>query len=880
MSLALLPQRNQEPGRLVLTLDQEKAVEEAAIRYLKSNSLPFDKETFRRVAAIIGVDCLERGILLRGRDHLIGKESVRGLIRTGLEHRRQVEILGKEAVALERLWFPIACDFVGPLAARRDLLQEAGEQLRNFPLTPNVSAVDTLAAEYLARGQILTSWVNEVVASLPVEVYPEASVDLFPGLPEKAKVVRNGITSMAFRGNLSPALSIEEVRQICALDRGKIAQAFSREEILNVFLEPLEGEGLMLAEAGTYLQALIAQTRASFLRLLPQSSNFKTEQDLMAARDSFYKVFSPVLLLNHPALEEKILITSPDKAYPGGYHLWRDDLSVRIGDFRVPTTEGLMRASRLTQAKGYEGDRYNDAITAWRRFVDGQIREEETKKQLSETIARLQEELSRVEGNPEAPIPKSAYHIVYTAEQEARGWVTGTRKRVRWAQEFISRLRLRRERAEDYWQELREKHGDEIPESVPRPRWQLEEAERTLVERRRGVAASFETKFDNTCYELSKNFLLRYLCQKGTLKLDFQHGRLDREAVGSTLIALEGLRADILSGKSNLLSSVDLTLLLDYLKETIRIIEPDVPEEKDKAHKKDREYLADLSRLEARVARGMGEGASCRQLVKLLSVVGLERCILLLEKARYYQVKIPEAQKQYQEALSSPGLAAQDRAVSWPRKEAEFLLREARAGFIPEDLLEEKDLEKKAREISTISASFRSRHCLFPMIIPGEDELEVWVKKETGCKEANVGIAERILAKDAKKIDKKEERVWRYNLRRDKGHIKVLGYFLRSIESNRLWPLAEAKGLPRDRFWQICSARIRLVISLFDLASAGENLEVANREFEQLIRARYLAQLRIKLARDREELDDRERNNRPQNLLLGTMRNLGLLLRI
>lgn len=331
-----IPERPQHGG-FEFSVSQQKAINSLAISYLKNNNIDFNKDTLKAAFGVLGVDSLARGLAALGRNTLKPTESVRPLIRRGLEERDKIQEVATKVYQESKSELMMTESFyVGPLALPKGVFLRPERELQRFAITPDVSNSEKIAYLYQSRREMLPKIAEIAISTLPKEEYPQASIDNFPKMQEQAKIVRNMIASIIFRGNPSPVISIERLQQFSS--REDMKSVFPEEPPLELSKAIAESLNLPQEEIADYIRGLYTQVKEAFVTYAETGHPHMGHEEEEAKRDQLFRGFKNTLLLLHPALEEQPLITNPTKVQgiEGEYSLWKQDLSTNLEPTESP----------------------------------------------------------------------------------------------------------------------------------------------------------------------------------------------------------------------------------------------------------------------------------------------------------------------------------------------------------------------------------------------------------------------------------------------------------------------------------------------------------------------------------------------------------------
>ncbi len=435
----------------VLNARQQKELSDIIRKYGVSLT---DREVVRRVSGVAG-DAILRALGEKGQSIITEKDRLKPLFRRGLEIREGLRRKAETYLNLSIDNQNTYSDLVGPLAIPVSLINAANTNPRVFILTADLTPLQQVVEVSTPRLSFIDPWANLGLSALP-ETSRKASLDKFPKIAERVKIIRNMITSFIFRGNFSPLISVTELK-----DFVKKAPSFFSEEAKELLLEQMYAD---TPQERSYLEALYAQTREPFrlFTTVPQDDNPKGIED-------FYRRYTKDLLLMHPALEEQQIITNPLSLKEGNPSLWDDPMI--IGGFKLPKSDLLSQALRQAQAKHDTNTAENlkRGIDIWIWFEKAKKAHAAKTKQAEVELAERTQLLSNTL-NPDFPLPKEAYFIRYTTQARAQATARWTEKESARLGEIIKDMQIKQKEVITYEQGLNEQYGKDWPEVVKMPR--------------------------------------------------------------------------------------------------------------------------------------------------------------------------------------------------------------------------------------------------------------------------------------------------------------------------------------------------------------------------------------------------------------------------
>lgn len=582
-----------------------------ALTYLQKRKLAFGPTTLKLAIGIVG-DCLIRGMLLSGSSKFKPGESLPVVIQRGLQHRELVHSIVSYAVKeTDRDFRSHPGSRVGSLALDREHLSKVRPIEPLFVLKPDVTLCDTLAYTTQARSQILPQLAERVLVVVPQDLFPDANLDRFPNTSDRANLVRNAITSLCFREVAFPVISVEELRRFIASATGKVETVFSAAALsmtLKFFVSP---DDPSREETSKFVTDLFTQVKEVFIRAAadPSVQPLDTQTgpvSYTAIRDLVYRQFEPFLLLLHPALEEKELITNPARHQEGAYSLWQKERSVVLRGVRVPNYEMLLAANRLAKAKGHDNSRFQHAQQAYRRLYRGQERQDQEREALTAQVQEFKDRMALPEpGEDELP---------YTITQLTRAFYPQTaqalareRTRLREYEQLIQTSEGLHTKAQGFFAELSALKASGFEGNVAVPDWARTHQ---LVLEKHGLAgkkAAAHRTIRLHTEILEESYALKD--KDEAFRLARSWAQLPKAAIEAEIARLErtlkrgrnpNLKAVLVSGE---LGSAQAKEALDYLTARLEVVKVRVRGLKEDALPYDNQRLRELQALRNRVAK-------------------------------------------------------------------------------------------------------------------------------------------------------------------------------------------------------------------------------------------------------------------------------------
>lgn len=474
-----------------LTPAQQKEVRDLARRYLVREGIPIDSvDTMRQAVGVIG-DTIQRSLDSAGRTSFRPKEKLRPLVSKGLAVRQQ---LADEAWDVYNLSARGATtthlQITGPFALPNSLLIEARGEIQTpnelhgpkpFSLATHLDQSSKLVNLAKQRRGMINQWAAVGISALPAEL-AGVSIDQFPDIADRAKLVRNMATSWIFKRTLSPLITIADLKDFVK----------NSDQIPTVLPAAVQTFMTAMHISSEPEKDFIFSLFAQVAKVFEVNPAIPAENDT-ASVDKFFRTFAKDLLLLHPALEEQQLATRPPEIQAGLPHIW--DNCRTIGRFQIPQPEALALA--LRQAKARRDDtaisRIETALNIWKWFD----------KMTSSHIARIARHEERLRdrerllaniADPNFTLPAEAERSAYLASQLVLKSVQIIKKNAEQSREEIERTHQTKQEAQTYKQYLNKTFGEDLPDELPLPQKMALKRAQNRFRRRVGAIATFQRK--------------------------------------------------------------------------------------------------------------------------------------------------------------------------------------------------------------------------------------------------------------------------------------------------------------------------------------------------------------------------------------------------
>ena len=368
-----------------LTPAQKSTAEKYTVSYMRKNKIKFTTEGLQDASSVLLEDALPRGMRRLGLTGIGPQDNLTEVIKNGVQEREELVARAKKIFLEYRNPIQqIDNPNIGPYALSRRSLVGLSHELQNPAVRKLLSHSQSLVQAIETRKIMLPRVAVAILDALPKDQFPDANIEQFPTPEDQAKIVRNVLASLAFRGSPDPILTTTDVQRFSAEKAPPNMDAFDS------FKDAISARTRLDSNAGgQYLSDLYQQTMREFIKQRGRTTN----GDDAVFRDLTYAQFRDYLLLLHPALEERPLIIEPDEHKPGTHSLWREDVSTIISGHRVPVPEILSSALRLARAKGLNGTRFDEALHAWKAYKDERDLKDRRVDSYTKSIQTLEEKL-------------------------------------------------------------------------------------------------------------------------------------------------------------------------------------------------------------------------------------------------------------------------------------------------------------------------------------------------------------------------------------------------------------------------------------------------------------------------------------------------------
>lgn len=846
-SLVLLTRELTPSGELsqpILTPGQQKDLSDITRIYARRVGIGLSIDTLKSISAVAG-DAIFRALGEKGQSLPTPKDRLKPLFQRGLEIREDLRRKAKTFVDLSLRNQNTYQELVGPLAIPASLIRAANVEKRIFVLTADLAPIQQLVEMGEQRLSLVDSWANLGLAALP-QMSKEVSLADFPTTAERVKIIRNMIASFTFRGNLSPLISIGELK-----DFVKKSPFLFGEEVKEQFLEQMQAD---TPGKRSYLEALYTQTREPFrlYTAVPTDDNPKEIEN-------FYRRYTRDFLLMHPALEEQQIITNPQRVKEDILSIWDNPLT--IAGFKLPRPDLLNQALRQAQARRdtLTVDGLIAGIRTWIWFEEAKRIHTAKIKSTIEKLAERRELFSNVL-NPNFTLPKEAFFIRYTFQRKTWKDVSYSRKESERLTDVIRDILAKQKEVNSYEQILNDQYGKDWPKVVKMPRSafleQLSEEKKKLRYKNsvanKLLSALEELLAIDIFWNKQDKFPL------GILRKDRNRAkaRLTREMETTQQLLSQPNPSDNLFSSDEFSSEQLRNHLTPYfisrralrlpesLKDYYKLWKDIYTKARDKTIKVNVE-TKDQIRLELRTV--LPKILAQRVLLLQVALLTVDEKDQLLRQQRANQAEYAEASD-----LTKP-LSEKAR---WSKNEAKSYIKEIKASKLPSlKGITLDELAKAAKEMTYFIDRYAAD--VLPNRIMNKEALEGWLNS---------------------KIDDIN------NLKSDMEPLRKLGYFKKMLSylNNLLTPLPEentTEGIGKNSFLRAWKRRVTLAYAICYRAQVLKKSQEASKQYDLITRDAFWESLRRELqSRERELNNLRSRNL--ENEFLEKMKTHNLVLEV
>jgi hypothetical protein len=829
----------------------------ARIEYLRKNKISItNMDTLKTVMGVLE-DARVRQLREEGRETSWSNEKLKPLIEKGLLLRESLCGEAKDILDLTLINETVGLSNMGPLALQNSLLAEAGNELKNHLLTPNLKAIERLVTTSRGRKLAIDKIAAVGLAHLP-EGLENITLDRIPNIADRAKLIRNMISSFLFRGNLNPIIDIADLRNFQTLNR---PEYFSDEMGKKIVV----ALNLSDKEEVVFILDLLNQTKEVFPNI-----QFASEDDV-EGMDRLFRKASKSLLLLHPILEGEQISIFPSTVVSGVPSLW-DDAEIVAGS-KIPSRKKLYQAIGQTKAKNdnFNTRRLYDGISVLNKHDRIALIHAAKAEKLKERLSERKILLENLASDPTYPLPAEAYSEKYSSEKrvcDKRSIVDKFDQEIRKMTKVIeNNLEIQKE-AREYEKWLKITYGDILPGFVPMPRSVFLQKLQREAGSLRASRVSKNTLLIKIEEALSVDLLFSgkdgnifgYLSKEGAREW------INRELARSRMLAegFEEKPESIPYKNPDHIKFPNGMVLRDYEKRLAGNASPAALRSyvqfwKDKSLNLKRHANSKPEIWKKHYAEFALE--AIRQRINLLEYsLGItEKFFSLANDSEDAKTKLRMFLDNPKEPLSANAVWSKDdaRAYVWDIKISELPITE---GMKYDDL--RKTVLRARKFLAFVSPS------IFPLVVSGRSELDAFMKNEVieTKKKLNEKMEEReSLLKESLRISKEGRRGRRAMTKKVVGQIWEINRGINSLNeqlkfsfkaaglvSNPFAPFFLNRTLKRDDFLRIWRKRISLASTILNREKIREKSKLAKIAFEALLRDAYAS----KVTREIESMQD------------------------
>lgn len=811
------------PEAHALTAFQKGIVANFAIDYLRKNRLPFQKDNLEKAIDVLVNDALPRAVVSEGLNDL-SLTNITKLLRVGLQKREEIKAKADQALGGETNIKDIIASshgpFVGEYAYETDFARRLILYLPVFAMTSDISDYEKLIRLYEFRKESLPLVAEAVIAKLPREIFPEATIDKFPDPQSQARIVRNSLVSQAFRGSSLPHLLVEDLEKI--VSDPQLNEKLGL-DIVSQFVEDFSQYPFFdNKEVIEYLHALLGQAKGHLTRKLwlrPSGSSNRVN-----TRDSMFQALSRHFLLMHPALEERLLITNQDQYSPDEHSLWSEDLSIVIDNFRVPTVEALQKAARYISAKGYAPETFRQAINLWRQFQISEGHEKEKIVSIGQKLAQSQETLRNLRRKSE--LPKSAIDNALRFRTKRVVEYLYAKSDLENLESIIRNIKDKSDYAQAYLDKLLRSNKGKLPNEAHAPEF---EARKT----KSGLKGSIELKKETALRFLEEDLLTKDLPDIwGIYNWDNLSLAQLRALIDKTWKRIPEIeKGGDLPPKFPQFNKIEV-FVNDYISSIERKI-PTRVKNRVRIPAGYKEKYEKLKALQRQIWNAMfasePEAAKEQEEVRReFYLYSLQNQLQALKQLKQSKIRREEIDKNLFEVIWGA-----EQIMSW--------VKVLKASNLDTQEFTLNELERLWNQIADWKSEYRK--------LKGRDGKIILPQKNLNSDDMRIYLdntERKLLAEESKKDTKPLRRVRIFE------SLRVLRH-LRTISQNPLFPWDELEGVNQAQFLTCLETRLNLARVIFSLPQARERHKKAKEDFENFAKGLYKDSLSgeiIKLNKD------------------------------
>lgn len=336
----------------LLSNSQKDTLVRMGLRYLQNNRITINPKTVEAVGEVV-LDALEKGLRTEGKQFLLEREGVSMLVNKGFAKREEIRQEARKAIENHIGAIELSHQYIGQLAIPAESVSAARQTLNNFTLSAKIEPCEKIVEITNERKEELAALSAVAISQLPEDLARvvkrrELSVE------EKARFIRNIITSIVFRSTGNPIISADEL-----LDFNNRNSQNPNVNFNDSQMQQVKG---YFDSNNSLLAGLFTQTKQSF-----NSSSTLSED----SKDLLFNRFRSTLLLLHPALEEVPISVDPNDIDKGDRQtIWDKGLALKFEGFVIPKRDTLRAAVRQAFADRINSHEQllNSALMAWANY--------------------------------------------------------------------------------------------------------------------------------------------------------------------------------------------------------------------------------------------------------------------------------------------------------------------------------------------------------------------------------------------------------------------------------------------------------------------------------------------------------------------------------
>jgi hypothetical protein len=851
---------------------------------LRKNNISIANETvLKRALGVLG-DALTRQLREEGREIPRPNERLRPLIGKGLLLREDLCGEAKDILDLTLKNETVGSVNMGPFALQNSLLIGADNEREHHLLVPNLKIIEQLVVTSKKRKTTIDKIAAVGLTHLP-EGLGKITLDRIPNIADRAKLVRNMITSFLFRGSLNPIIGIEDLRNFQTLSKPEYFSDEMKKKIVTTL-------NLSDKEEVAFVLDLFNQAKEVF-------SNIQfVSEDNAEGMDKLFRKASKSLLLLHPILEREQINIFPSTVASGVLNLW-DDAEV-VDGFKIPSRKMLYQAIRQTRANNdnFNTERLYAGMAVLNRHDEIVLAHEAKTRKLKEILSERKTLLENLTSDPAYPLPAEAYGEKYSSEKSVHDEqliVSRFDKEIRKMTKVMEdNLKIQKEMGK-YEEWLKMTYGNILPDFVPMPRSVFLEKLQSEVRR---IGASRNTT----------NNLLMKIEEALSVDLSFSgkdeniFGHLSREGarewINRELIEDKAL-AERLKEKpesipyknSNQVAFPGRNILNDYEKRLADKNSPAALCSYVRFWKDESTKLKEHSNSKYEIWKKYYKEFTLEAIKQRINL--LECSLGVTEKFFSLTTNLEDAKNKLSKFLDNPNEPLPADAV-WSKNNASAYILEIKTSELP---IMEKIKSDDLREAVLGARKFLHfvSPSIFPLVVSSRSKFNVFMRK--GAVEIEKKLVEKkkeresLLGKDSAKTSKMDkgggismsnklrDQVWGAN-NKIESLSKQLEFYLKAAELayDPFAPFLKNESFKREDFLRIWKRRIVLASATLNKKKIQGKSKLAKIAFESLLRDVYTRKITQEIKDKQKDLEFLEKEDL-KNRLVRKMSNLDLALK-